>query len=171
MIAAYEGLQVDWLHFITKELKDAIRNLVDGKKSWAGIAQWLTVLVPPILPIKQKKRGRQETTPKKTAKRRQILEKHTPGWTQEGDEQPNEGPSKRQPEQAVQAKPAGKGKEKAAKKTTRAQELAKEELMVHKPIKIAVRRPEPEPEDFVQKIRLGTTTEEEAEQEDSTKPL
>ena len=79
VIATYEGLQVDWLHFITEGLKDAIRNLVDGKKSWAGIAQWLTVLVPPILPIKQKKRGRQETTPKKTAKRRQILEKHTPG--------------------------------------------------------------------------------------------
>ena len=86
MIAAYEGLQVDWLHFITEGLKDAIGNLVDGKKSWAGIAQWLTVLVPPALPIKQKKRGRQETTPKKTAKRRQILEKHTPGWTQEEGE-------------------------------------------------------------------------------------
>ena len=40
VIVAYEGL---W---------------VDEKKSWAGISQWLTVLVPPILPIKQKKRGR-----------------------------------------------------------------------------------------------------------------
>ena len=70
VIAAYEGLRVDWLHFITEGLKDAIGNLVEGKKSWAGIAQWLTVLVPPILPIKQKKRGRQETTPKKIAKRR-----------------------------------------------------------------------------------------------------
>ena len=58
VITAYEGLQVDWLHFITEGLKDAIRNLVDGKKSWAGVAQWLTVLVPPVLPIKQKKRGR-----------------------------------------------------------------------------------------------------------------
>ena len=52
VIAAYEGLRVDWIHFITKGLKDAIGNLVDGKKSWAGIAQWLTVLVPPVLPIK-----------------------------------------------------------------------------------------------------------------------
>ena len=89
VIAAYEGLQLDWLHFITEGLKDAIGNLVDGKKSWAGIAQWLmvlvppilpikqwlTVLVPPVLPIKQKKQGRQETTPKKTTKRRQLLEK------------------------------------------------------------------------------------------------
>ena len=31
--------------------------------------------------------------------------------------------------------------------------------------------PEPEPADFVQKIRLGTTTEEEAEEEESAKPL
>ena len=78
---------MDWLHFITEGLKEAIRNLVEGKKSWAEIAQWLTVLVPLILPIKQKKRGRQETTPKKTAKRRQILENHTPGWTQEDADQ------------------------------------------------------------------------------------
>ena len=42
---------------------------------------------------------------------------------------------------------------------------------MHKPIKITVRRPEPEPEDFVQKIRLGTAPEEEAEQEDSAEPL
>ena len=39
------------------------------------------------------------------------------------------------------------------------------------PIKIIVRWTEPEPADFVQKIRLGTTTEEEAEQEDSAEPL
>ena len=79
VIAAYEGLRVDWLHFISEGLKDAIGNLVDGKKLWAGIAQWLTVLVPPILPIKQNKRGQQETTPKKAAKHRQLLEKHIPG--------------------------------------------------------------------------------------------
>ena len=42
---------------------------------------------------------------------------------------------------------------------------------MQKPIKITVRQPEPEPEDFVQKIRLGTTPEEEAEQEDSAEPL
>ena len=30
--AAYEGLRVDWLHFITEGLKDVIGNLVDGKK-------------------------------------------------------------------------------------------------------------------------------------------
>ena len=101
VIAAYEGLRVDWLHFITEGLKDAIGNLVDGKKSWAGIAQWLTVLVPPVLPIKQKKRGWQDTTPKKTTKRRQLLEKHTQGWTQEEEEQPEEEPSQRQPERAT----------------------------------------------------------------------
>ena len=72
----------------------------------------------------------------------------------------------------AQAKPAGKGKEKAAKKTNRPQELAEEEPVVHKPNqKITVRRPEPEPEDFVQKIRLGTAPKEEAEPEDSSEQL
>ena len=94
VIATYEGLQVDWLHFITEGLKEAIKNLVEGKKPWARIAQWLTVLVPPVLPIKQKKRSRLETTPKKATKRRQILEKHTPGWTQEESERREEGPSR-----------------------------------------------------------------------------
>ena len=66
---------------------------------------------------------------------------------------------------------AGKGKEKSGTKTTRAQEPAEEEPAMHKPIKITMRRPEPEPADFVQKIRLGTTTDEEAEEEESTEPL
>ena len=128
------------------------------------------MLVPPVLPIRQKKRGRQDTTPKKTAERRQILEKHTLGWTQEEGEQLEEGPSQRQPEQATtQATPAGKGKEKTAKKTNR--EPAEEEPVVHKPIKITQRRPEPEPEDFIQKVRLGTAPEEEAKTEDSSEQL
>ena len=170
VIATYEGLQVDWLHFITEGLKEAIKNLVEGKKPWAGIAQWLTVLVPPVLPIKQKKRGRQETTPKKATKRRQILEKHTPGWTQEEEEQREEGPSRQQQEPATKAKPAGKGKGKPAKKTN--QEPAEEEPVVLKPIKITLRRPEPEPEDFIQKVRLVAAPEEEAEtEEDSSEQL
>ena len=104
------------------------QTTADGKNSWAGIAQWLTVLVPPILPIKQKKRGRQETMNKKRAKRRQLLEKHTPGWTQEEEKQPEEGPSRRQPKKtAAQANPAGKGKEKTTKKTNRPREPVDEE--------------------------------------------
>ena len=96
VIATFEGLQVDWLHFITEGLKEAIKHLVEGKKPWAGISQWLTVLVPPVSPIKHKQRSRQETTPKQTMKRRRILEKHTPGWTQE-EEAPWEEGSSRQP--------------------------------------------------------------------------
>ena len=38
VIATYQGLRVDWLHFITEGLKDAIGNQVDGKKPWVGIA-------------------------------------------------------------------------------------------------------------------------------------
>ena len=70
VIAAYEGLKVNWVSFITEGLKDAIRDLVEGKKPWAGGAQSLTMLVPPVLTIKPKKRGDQETTPKKATKRR-----------------------------------------------------------------------------------------------------
>ena len=57
VIAAYEGLKVDWLSFITERPESTIEDQVGGKKPWAGVAQWLNVLVPPILTIKPKKRG------------------------------------------------------------------------------------------------------------------
>ena len=121
---AYEGLKVDWLYFITEGLKDAIDDLVGGKKPWAGIAQWLTVLVPPVLTIKPKKRGRQETTPKKATKRGQLLEKHTLGWTPD-----DEGKSSQKPE------PAGNGKEKLTRKASRTKEPVEEGPLLQKPIK------------------------------------
>ena len=43
--------------------------------------------------------------------------------------------------------------------------------MVQKPIIMNVWRPEPEPEDLLQKIHLGTTTEDEAEEEEPTETL
>ena len=45
--------------------------------------------------------------------------------------------------------------------------------MVHKPIKITLRRTEPKPEleDFVQRVRLGAASEEEAETEESSEQL
>ena len=55
VITAYEGLKVDWVTVITDCLKSAIVSLVEGKKSWTGVAQWLTLLVPPVLTIKPKK--------------------------------------------------------------------------------------------------------------------
>ena len=65
-----------------------------------------------------------------------------------------------------------KEKEKPGKKTTQTKEPAEEGPGVQKPIKIKVRRLEPEPDsDFVQKIRLGTTIEEEAEEEEPTETL
>ena len=53
-----------------------------------------------------------------------LLEKHTPGWNQEEEQQQEEGPSRWKPEQAEKAKEktAGKGKEKSGKKTTCAKE-------------------------------------------------
>ena len=58
LIAAYEGLKVDWVAINTKFLKNAIESVVEGKKSSTCITQWLTLLVPPVLTIKPKKRGR-----------------------------------------------------------------------------------------------------------------
>ena len=91
-----------------------------------------------------------------------------PGWTQEEAEQQEEGPSQQQPEQATaKAKPAGKGKGKTTKKAN--PEPAEKEPVVHKPIKITLRRPEPE--DFIQRVRLGTAPEEDAEIEESSEQL
>ena len=83
--------------------------------------------------------------PKKATKRRQLLEKHTLGWTPKEEEHPDEGPS------SPKSELAGKGKEKPGKKTTQTKEPAEEGSVVHKPIKTKVERPEPEPEpeDFV----------------------
>ena len=186
VIATFEGLQVDWLHFITEGLKEAIKHLVEGKKPWAGISQWLTVLVPPVSPIKHKKRGRQETTPKKTTKRRRILEKHTPGWTQEVEaprgegssrqqreegssrqqreegssrQQREEGSSRQQQKPTTKTKAQGKGKEKQAKKTSKGQ--AEEE-----PVAL-----EPEPEPVPVKEPVVVPTEEAETEEDESEPL
>ena len=135
VIAAYEGLKVDWLYFIIEGLKDAIGDLVEGKKPWAGIAQWLTVLVLPVLSIKPKKRGRQEMTPKKATKRRQLLEKHTLGWTPEEEAHPEEGQSSREPEPTEKSKePEPVGKQ--TKKSSGTKEPTGKGLVVQKPIKI-----------------------------------
>ena len=82
------------------------------------------------------------------------MEKHTPGWTPEEQAHPEEGQSCRQPE------PAGKGNEKLAKKASQTKGPVEEGPVLQKPIKYKVRRPKPEPEDFIQKIRLGTMKEE-----------
>ena len=38
VIVAYEALKVDWVAIITECLKAAIESLVEGKKSWTGVA-------------------------------------------------------------------------------------------------------------------------------------
>ena len=101
-----------------------------------GVAQWLTLLVPPVLAIKPKKRGRPETTLKKATKRRQLLEKHTPEWTPEDASQPEEGQTSRRP----------------AKKTNRTQEAMEKGPAGQKPIKIKLCKQDQEPEDFIRRI-------------------
>ena len=132
---------------ITDCLKSAVVSLVDGKKYWTGIAQWLTLLVPAVLTIKPNKRGRPETTPKKATKRRKLLEKHTPGWTPEDSSQREEVQTSRRQE------PAEKAPERPAKQTSRTQEAVEKAQTGQKPIKFTMRRQDREQDDFIQRIR------------------
>ena len=57
VIAVFEGLQVDWSAIVVDSLRSAIASIVDRKKAWCGLAQWLTLLEPPIHAIKPKKQA------------------------------------------------------------------------------------------------------------------
>ena len=54
IIATYEGFSMDWLVIIDDSLQAAIQSVVDGKKVWTAVAQWLILLTPPVLGIKAK---------------------------------------------------------------------------------------------------------------------
>ena len=81
IIVTFEGLKVDWLVIVANSLRVGIVSVMDGKKAWGGLAQWLTILVPPTCVIKPKKRARPKTTPNTSSKWQQLLAKHNPGWT------------------------------------------------------------------------------------------
>ena len=88
MIAKYEGVKVDWLVIIADSLRTAIQSVVDDKKVWTVVAQWLTLLALSVPTIKAKKQGRStDATPNKPSKGQQLLAKHTPGWSKGGSEQ------------------------------------------------------------------------------------
>ena len=76
IIATYEGVPVDWLVLITDGLCAAI-DLVrgkEGRKIWTAVAQWLTLLAPPMETSKTTKRGRStEGIPKTASKQQQLL--------------------------------------------------------------------------------------------------
>ena len=64
IIATYQGEKVDWSVIIANSLRAAIQSVLDGKKVWTAVAQWLTLLAPPVQAIKAKKQARTtETTP------------------------------------------------------------------------------------------------------------
>ena len=138
---------MDLTAIIADYLWSAIASLVDGKKEWCGLAQWLTLLVPPVLAIKPKKRGRPEKAPKKATKRRQLLQKHTLGWTPEDSSQQEEAQTSRRQE------PAEKAPERPAKQTSRTQEAVEKAQTGQKPIKFTMRRQDREQDDFIQRIR------------------
>ena len=79
IIATYKGLWVDWAAKIVDSLREAVAGVVDDKKAWSGIAQWLTILAPPQLAIQPKRKRRPETTPRST-RRQQLLNQEVTGW-------------------------------------------------------------------------------------------
>ena len=141
IIATYEGIQVDWSVLIADGLRAAIDSVrgKDGRKIWSAMAQWLTLLAPPVEPITAKKRGRStEGTPKTASKRQQLL-----------------------------AAKATKGKEADTEKTAkeRPNQAETQEATPARPIKITFRRPgQQEPDPLAMKINLGTQEEETAEE-------
>ena len=81
IIATYEGVKVDWPVLIADGLCAAIESVTgkEGRKIGTAVAQWLTLLAPPIEPMKTTKRGRMmEGTPKTASKWQQLLESKAP---------------------------------------------------------------------------------------------
>ena len=69
IIATFEGVKVDWPIIVEDALRVDIQSVIDGKKAWCGLTQWLTLLVTPTHTIKPKKRAQLETTLNKASKR------------------------------------------------------------------------------------------------------
>ena len=81
IIATYEGVKVDSPVLIADGLCAAIESVrgKEGRKIGTEVAQWLTLLAPPIEPMKTTKRGRMmEGTPKTASKWQQLLESKAP---------------------------------------------------------------------------------------------
>ena len=81
IIATYEGVKVDWPVLIADGLCAAIESVrgKEGRKIGTAVAQWVTLLEPPIEPVKTTKRGRtMEGTPKTASKRQQLLVSKAP---------------------------------------------------------------------------------------------
>ena len=79
IIATYEGLRVDWAAITSNSLRAVIAGIVDGNKAWSRVAQYLTILAPPLLAIQPKRKRRPETTPRST-RRQQLLNQEVTGW-------------------------------------------------------------------------------------------
>ena len=142
IIATYEGVQVDWPVIIADSLRATMQSVADGKKVWMAIAQWMTLLAPPVEPVKTKKWIRvTETTPNKPSKRQQLLANHMPGWKEGSISQ--------------------KGKEPPSQKQQADVEVLVELLV--RPLKINLHREEQQPNPLAAKINIGTQ-EEEAEE-------
>ena len=119
IIATYEGVKVDWPVLIVdglcmaidtvrgKEAKDG-KEGKEGRKIWHAVAQWLTLLAPPVEPVQTKKRGRAtDGTPKAASKRQQLLAtKATKGKTVDTEQAAKERASRKRPTDTQEETPA-----------------------------------------------------------------
>ena len=143
-IATYEGVKVDWPVLIADGLYVAIDSVrgKEGRKIWTAVSQWLTLLAPPVEPVKTTKRGRTtEGTLKTASKRQQLLASKAP-------------------------KGKAADKDKATKeRTNRKRQAETQEETPARPLKIIFRRPVQQEQDpLATRINIGTQ-EEEAEEE------
>ena len=125
---------------------DSVRGK-EGRKIWTAVSQWLTLLAPPVEPVKTTKRGRStEGTPKTASKRQQLLaSKATKGKAADTDKATKECANRKWQAKMQEETPA-------------------------RPIKITLRRPnQQEPDLLAMKINLGT--QEEEAKEDPTEHL
>ena len=120
---------------ISNNPSNLLESVEDGNKVWTAVAQWLTLLVPPVEPVKTKKQIRvTETTHNKPSKRQQLLANHMPGWKEGSISQ--------------------KGKEPPSQKQQADVEVLVELLV--RPLKINLHREEQQPNPLAAKINIGT---------------
>ena len=120
IIATYEGVKVDWPVLIADGLCAAIdtvrgKEAKEGRKIWHAVAQWLTLLAPPVEPVQTKKRGRvTDGTPKAASKRQQLLAtKTTKGKTADTEQAAKERAIRKQPTDKQEETPTDKQEETA----------------------------------------------------------
>ena len=84
VIAAYEGLKVDWTIIIADCLQSGIASLGEGNNALMGISQWLTLLVTPTACHPTEEAGLTGDDTKESNEQAETLGKAHPGMDSRG---------------------------------------------------------------------------------------